>query len=190
MGMPAAQSHRWTADDVRRLRDESTHWPHYECIDGELLVSPGPAVAHQRAVREMLRCLMPYLERERFGELFVGESDLEIRPDTTVQPDVFVIPLGAKPIGAWSDIECTLLVIEVLSPSTAHYDRGIKRRHYQQAGVDEYWIVDLDSRLVERWRPEDKRPEILTERLEWQPAGAGAPLTIDLPALFADVGAE
>ena len=88
---------------------------------------------------------MPYLERERFGELFVGESDLEIRPDTTVQPDVFVIPLGAKPIGAWSDIECTLLVIEVLSPSTAHYDRGIKRRHYQQAGVDEYWIVDLDS---------------------------------------------
>lgn len=49
------------------------------------------------------------------------------------------------------------------------------------------WIVDLDARLVERWRPSDERPEILAERLEWQPATGVPPLPIDLPHLFAEI---
>ena len=40
---------------------------------------------------------------------------------------------------------------------------------------------------IERWRPEDARPEILDQRLEWHPAGAPAPLGIDLRALFAEI---
>jgi Uma2 family endonuclease len=54
-----------------------------------------------------------------------------------------------------------------------------------QRHVPEYWIVDLDARLVERWRPEDTRPEILTERLDWLPEGALEPFQLDLPAYFA-----
>jgi Uma2 family endonuclease len=60
-----------------------------------------------------------------------------------------------------------LLAVEVLSPSTARYDRLTKRRFYQQQGV-EYWIVDLDARIVERWLPGSDRPEILAEHLAWQ----------------------
>jgi Uma2 family endonuclease len=50
--------------------------------------------------------------------------------------------------------------------------------------VVEYWIVDLDARLVERWRPDDIRPKILDERLEWAPPELQAPVTLDLPAIF------
>jgi len=53
--------------------------------------------------------------------------------------------------------------------------------------VPEYWIVDLEARLVERWRPGDDRPEILTERLEWAPEPEGAPLVIDIPEQFGRV---
>jgi Uma2 family endonuclease len=66
-------------------------------------------------------------------------------------------------------------------------DRTIKRRLYQRAGVGEYWIVDLDARLVERWRPADARPELLTETLDWRPEGSAEPLSVDLPHFFADV---
>ena len=70
-------------------------------------------------------------------------------------------------------IDPALLAIEVLSPTTAPRDRGAQRRIYQGAGVGEYWIVDLDARLIERWRPEDSRPEIVGEELEWSlPGGA------------------
>jgi Uma2 family endonuclease len=83
-----------------------------------------------------------------------------------------------------------LLAVEVLSPSTGRADRQAKRRLYQRQRVPEYWIVDVDARLIERWRPADERPEILTERLAWHPDAAHPPLEIDVPAYFADVCGE
>ena len=69
----------------------------------------------------------------------------------------------------------------------AKADRQAKRRLYQGQGVPEHWIVDLDSRVIERWRPEDERPEILTQRMEWQPDPAHPPVTIELERYFAEV---
>jgi Uma2 family endonuclease len=76
--------------------------------------------------------------------------------------------------------------VEVLSPSTAARDQEEKRRLYQQH-ADEYWIVDLDARVIERWRPREERPVVLDTELMWQPDGADAPLTLDLPAYFREV---
>jgi hypothetical protein len=44
MAMPAESAKRWTAAEARRLNEENPlPWPHYEVIDGELLVSPALA---------------------------------------------------------------------------------------------------------------------------------------------------
>jgi Uma2 family endonuclease len=61
-----------------------------------------------------------------------------------------------------------------------------KRPHYQRH-VPEYWIIDLDARLFERWRPSDERPEIVAETLEWRPAGVTEPFRLDLRGYFAEV---
>ena len=81
------------------------------------------------------------------------------------------------------------LAIEILSPSTARADRIVKRRRFQRAAI-EYWIVDLDARVVEVWRPGDERPEVATEKLEWQPEPALPPLVMDLVPFFREVHAE
>ena len=108
-------------------------------------------------------------------------------PGTLVQPDVYVVPLvhGHRPR---TDDErgSPLLFIEVLSPSTARYDRVVKRGRYQRANI-EYWIVDLDSRLVERWLPGEDRPTIYAVQMAWQPAGAALPLAIELEPFFVEV---
>ena len=98
-----------------------------------------------------------------------------------------IFPAGAATDQDWEDLGAPLLAGEVLSPSTAKYDRGAKRQRYQEAGVDEYWIVDLDARLIERWRPGDQRPEILRDLLTWKPADTAAPFTLDLRGYFARV---
>jgi Uma2 family endonuclease len=72
----------------------------------------------------------------------------------------------------------------VVLASSARVDRHQKRRLYQRERVAEYWVVDLDSRMVERWRPDDERPEILDERLEWRPDETRDSLTIDLNDFF------
>lgn len=115
-------------------------------------------------------------------------ADIEFDPRTLVQPDIFVAPfVGGRRPRNWPEIHELLLAVEVLSPSTARADRQVKRRRYQRQGVPEYWIVDLDARLVERWRPEDERPEILEGRLVWHPSSAPESLTLDLAALCAEI---
>jgi Uma2 family endonuclease len=187
MGMPE-QATRWTADMVRALPDDGNR---YEVVDGELLVTPAPTWTHQRVVRELLLELGPYARARGNCEVLPSPADIELDPYGLVQPDVFVQGLvdGRLP-ASWNVGAPLLLAIEILSPSTARADRTIKRRRFQRARIPEYWIVDPDARVIERWRPDDERPEILAERITWHPEGSTEALTIDLPALFARIHGE
>ncbi|MGI8547685.1 MAG: Uma2 family endonuclease, partial [Gemmatimonadaceae bacterium] len=169
------------AEDVLALPDDGKR---HEVIDGELFVTPAPTTRHHRLVREFYRSLMDYLRDHPIGEVLASPADIELAADTLVQPDLFVFPLGSELVQSWKEIGRLMLAIEVLSPSTARTDRTVKRLRYQRAGIPEYWIVDADARLVERWRPQDERPDILTARLEWCPDPSRPPLVIALPELF------
>ena len=185
MGMAAIQHSVTTLDEFFALPEDNTC--RHELLDGVYVVTPSPTFRHQQAVMELWRRLMPALAEHPDLLLFPVLGDIVLGPRTVVQPDLFMIP---KPLSAdvhWRDVARPLLAIEVLSPATAGRDRRIKRRLYQQAEVPEYWIVDLDSRLVERWRPGDERPEILHETLRWQLSESAAPFELYLVAFFAEV---
>jgi Uma2 family endonuclease len=195
MGMPATNKRVWTADEVRRLNEaveaRGMRWPRYELIDGELLggeMTPAPNSAHQEAVLALAERLRAYLRRERLGRALVAPADVRLTPERVVQPDVFVVPREFdKRVEGWTSIRTLLLAIEILSPHSAREDRVLKRRIYQRAGVPEYWIVDLDARAMERWRPADERPEVLDTEVVWHPEGVGEPLVLDLGDVFRDV---
>jgi len=186
MAMPAIHR-RWTAAAVRELIQEDRAWPRYELIDGELLVTPAPGWPHQLAVPELLRWLYDYLESNPIGVVATSPADLELAPDTITQPDVFVMPAGVEIAGdavQWSDIKRLLLAVEILSPSSVRRDRVVKRDFYLANGVDEYWIVDLDARMIEVWTPDRETPAIARETLTWHPANAAEPLELNVRALF------
>lgn len=161
----------------------------YEVVDGELLVTPAPSWRHQRAVIGIAARLWHYLRGTAWGEVMSSPADISFREDRLVQPDVFVAPLGpgGRRPRQWSDIRGLLLAVEVLSPSTARADRQVKRRLYQEERVGEYWIVDLDARVVERWRAGDERPEIVAGTLSWRPDPSAAPFELDLPPFFGEL---
>jgi Uma2 family endonuclease len=187
IGMPA-DTRRWSAAEVRELQDESRAWPRYELIAGELLVTPAPGYVHQIAVSEILMLLSIYVDGERLGVTLASPADLELHPGTVAQPDVFVVPpgrrTGKESSRGWSAVRSLRLAIEVISPSSVRTDRTKKRNYYLSAGVPEYWVVDVNARVVERWSPGLETPARLRDTLEWRPAGAGNPLVVDLPALF------
>ena len=184
MGMPHAHT-GWTAAMLADLPDDGNR---YEVVDGELLVTPAPAWPHQTMVGALYLRIASWLTRHPVGHAIIAPADVMLDPRTLVQPDLFVVPLheGRKP-ASWAEAGKLLLAIEVLSPTTARADRQIKRRRYQRAGALEYWIVDLDARLVERWLPTDERPELLAVTVSWRPPGAEAALEIDLPEMFEEV---
>ena len=175
---------------VRALPEDGMR---HELVSGQLVVTPSPRYAHQRALGELeaiLRAAIGVAAQEGPSRLFVVRSpaNISLGEDELLQPDLFVHRTAAGRLAQkWSDVTSLSLVVEVLSPATARYDRYLKRLRYQRAEVPEYWVVDLDARLIERWRPEDERPEILTERISWRPEGSEIECDIDLPAFFATV---
>jgi Uma2 family endonuclease len=184
MGMPQA-AEVWTAEQVRALPDDGLR---HEVVDGEHLVTPAPRAPHQIALSELEALLRPYVKEHGLGRVIHSPADLEFDPHTLMQPDLFVT--STRRVKTWQDALPIRLAVEVLSPSTARADRIVKRRRFQRARVSEYWIVDLDARLIERWRPGDRRPEVLEEHLEWRPESSVAPLVLDLPAYFREVHTE
>lgn len=186
MGMP--QTRTWTRAEVLALPDDGQR---YELVDGELLVSPSPRRTHQRAVRDPFLLLHHYVDSNAIGEMLFSPADLDLRTGQLVQPDLFVVALDALVAQMeWEHVGVPVLVVEVLSPSTAGYDRIKKRRLYQRVGVPTYWIVDLDARLVEIWTPDSDRPIIVDGDLRWQPDTQRGLLVIDLPAFFRKVWRE
>jgi Uma2 family endonuclease len=184
MGMPA-QHTEWTAAMARALPDDGKR---YEVLDGELVVTPAPSWDHQSVVEELLRRLSEYVSRHQIGWLKISPADIELSPRRLVQPDLFVVPWGdGRRPRRWKDITALLLVIEVTSPSTARTDRQEKRRIFQDAGIPQYWIVDPDARVVERWQPADVRPEVLAESLSWQPKPPAPAFEMDLPSFFSSL---
>lgn len=184
MGMPAATDPRyWTPEDVWALPDDGNR---YECIDGVLLVTPSPQPLHQFVLGTLIGRLYAYARAERLGRVLSAPADLRLESSNVVQPDLFVVAQapGAPGIQDWREVSSLLLAVEVLSPSTARYDRGLKRRYYQRASVAEYWIVDLEARLIERWQCGEQRPEVVAEVLTWHPEGAAAAMELDVAELF------
>ena len=176
---------QWTADDLLSLPDDGSR---YEIIDGELFMTPAPAWRHQDAVGELFALLRDYVRREGVGHAIAAPADVMFSTRSTVQPDVFVVPLvGGRRPEKFDDAGRLILAAEVLSPGTARADRVKKRTLYREQNVPQYWIVDLDARTFERSTPEDARLEILADEITWHPEGATAPLVIDLASYFAAV---
>lgn len=183
MGMPALQERRWTAAQVRAMQDEDRQHG-YQVVDGDLLVTPAPRPRHQACVREFVRVLADYVESVGGCEVFSAPGEISTDEHTSVQPDVFVALLSdSRPAESWDDIERLLLVVEVLSPATALFDRTQKRVKYLELGAT-YWIVDADARVVEVWEPGSTEPAAASTVLVWTAPNSNKALHVDLPALF------
>ena len=186
MGMPLAIP-RYTAEEVRRFPDDRLR---YEVIRGELFVTPAPGTPHQRAVRELCTALHAYVVTHGLGEALPAPFEVEFTEDSAVQPDVLVTlaPQGER-LTRKRLYGPPALVVEVVSYSSKRTDRLQKRQLYQEEGVPEYWIVDMDARHLERWQRGAPRAEIVTRVLSWQPVVSVPPLFIDLETLFRTVWA-
>ena len=181
----ALDTRAWTVADLAGMPDDGQR---YEVIDGELFVTPAPAIRHQDAIGALHLLLAPYVAKEKIGHLIFAPADVIFSPHRGVQPDLFVAPLvNGRRIKQSSEIRGLILAVEVLSASSVRADRVVKRALYRDEGVNEYWVIDLDARAVERSTPNDSNVDTATETLSWHPNGATSALVIDLKRYFANV---
>jgi len=119
----------------------------YEIIDGKVvMMSPRPATNHNRIIRNLSILFGIYLKGKRC-EAFSDGVDVHLDKKYTLIPDAMIICnkniIQDDGIHGVPD-----LVVEVLSPSTAARDKGIKKDLYEKFGVREYWIISQSDKSV------------------------------------------
>ena len=117
-----------------------------ELIDGELLKMASPNIRHQRIVMRAFIRLLPVVGEER---VLFGPVDFVIDDENVLVPDLVVFSEDAVPESDAQGLDRALVVIEILSPSTAARDRTVKAELYLGAGVAELWLIDPRRQTVE-----------------------------------------
>ena len=122
----------------------------YELHDGDLVVVPAPKEQHQDTVGTIFIALSLFVRRLKLGRVYVAPFDIVFSNHDVVQPDVIFVSNERAHVITPDNIQgAPDLVIEVLSPSTAHRDRTFKRALYSRHGVGEFWLVDTEARTIE-----------------------------------------
>ncbi|RSM73648.1 Uma2 family endonuclease [Kibdelosporangium aridum] len=118
----------------------------YELAEGVLQVSPRPLWNHQRVIARLITRLETQLPAHLVVQPEYELVVFDTFPPTIRIPDLMVVPaaLGEdNPPRAYA--KDALLVVEIISPGSRRMDRMTKLNEYAEAGIPDYWIVDLDA---------------------------------------------
>jgi Uma2 family endonuclease len=145
--VPGPEQGQWTYKDYAAIPDDRHR---YEVVNGVLYMAPAPNMGHQSAVGRIFYYLVTHVDFAGFGRVYQAPTDVELSPGDVVQPDVFVVlNIHLDRITPSHMVGAPDLVVEVASPSTARHDLREKQDAYARAGVQEYWVVDPEARIVE-----------------------------------------
>ena len=114
-----------------------------------------PAPVHQEVLTELVRQIANYLSGKPckvypapFGVRFpLGNEKNEKEVKNIVEPDISIVCDKSKLDNKGCN-GAPEMIIEIISPLSVKMDRVIKFNKYEKAGVQEYWIVEPDQKLV------------------------------------------
>ena len=131
----------------------------YELLDGELIMVPAPNTKHQQVQFRLIQSLGRFILDHKLGEMLCAPYDVLLSDNDVVQPDMLFIAREREHllITKRNTQGAPDLAVEILSPGTAHKDRGYKKTIYGRHGVTEYWIVDPVAETVEIHRRQGER---------------------------------
>ncbi|MGV0743910.1 Uma2 family endonuclease [Mycolicibacterium sp. XJ870] len=129
--------------------DEARRW---ELVEGGIVMTPRPRPLHQVVsfnLAQEIRAALP----ASLVVLQEVEITVEARfPPTVRDPDLVVVNrsvVDRNPVRV--DASDVVLVVEIVSPGSRRTDRVMKAYEYAKAGIEHYWIVDLDTDPDERF---------------------------------------
>jgi Uma2 family endonuclease len=162
-----------------------------EYYNGEMFAMAGVSREHIRIKDNLVGELYARLKG---GPCRTHSSDMRVKVSATglyTYPDI-VIVCGEEQYED-ADVDTLLnpqIIIEVLSESTANYDRGKKFRHYKQIeSFREYVLVAQDEPVIERFvrQPDGIWGNLSVEGLDREFAFATVPVRVRLADVYAGV---
>lgn len=113
-------------------------------------MTPPPGYKHDYVVSRFIRLLTHFLIRTQTGgRLLVPRAAIWTSPDTHLEPDLMYVSAETEARLQVAQRNQADLVVEVISPGSAIYDRNTKADAYGRLGVKELWLIDESTQSVE-----------------------------------------
>jgi Uma2 family endonuclease len=139
----------YTLEEFWALPDPPDH-SKLELIAGVLYMSPPPEYTHDNIVKRLIRFLTLELARlGNKGSLYAPRAAIWTSDRTYLEPDLFYVSAETEARLDPEHRTTADLVIEVISPGSAIYDRNTKADTYAALGVKELWLVDEIKETIE-----------------------------------------
>ena len=160
-----------------------------ELIAGVIYMSPPPEYTHDNVVKRLNRLLILELARlQDKGSVYAPRAAIWTSDRTYLEPDLFYVSTETEARLDPEHRTTADLVIEVISPGSAIYDRNTKADTYAALGVKELWLVDEIEETVEVRRLKGDRYDEgqLFAKGDQLTARMIPNLTIDVTKIFED----
>lgn len=139
----------YTLEEFWELPEPPDH-SKLELIAGVLYMTPPPGYTHDNAVSRLIRILTEHLMRSGYpGTLYVPRAAIWNSANTYLEPDLFYVSAETEAALDPEHRTTADLVIEVISPGSAIYDRNTKADTYAALDIKELWLVDETSETIE-----------------------------------------
>jgi Uma2 family endonuclease len=147
-----------TREDYQKMTpEEYLEWEakqelRHEYIDGEILAMTGGTLPHAKIYLNFYRALYPHLS-QRGCEAYVSDAKVQTNQNSRYFYPDLVVTCDPDDLKAKDFIQHPKIIVEVLSPGTATYDRTKKLKYYRQIpSLQEYVLVDSEEIAVEVYR--------------------------------------
>lgn len=177
-------------DEEQRKREAFYDWltedTKAEFINGEIVMQSPARKQHTDTVVNLTSLLRAFVDEHDLGFL-ASETVLIALPRNDYLPDVvFFAQVKATQFSPRQvKYPPPDFVVEVLSPSTAALDRGIKFEEYAASGITEYWIIDAEQQTVEQYILHNETYELLLKLKSGEISSEVIKgFTIPVPAIF------
>jgi Uma2 family endonuclease len=120
-----------------------------QIVNNNLVMSPAPTNQHQVILNKINFAFLKFLELNNLGDVRISPFDVHFSNRNILQPDlVFIASENLHLLEDKGLVGTPDIVVEILSPSTAHIDLGEKRLIYESYGVKEYFVVEPNTKNV------------------------------------------
>ncbi|GAB3638471.1 Uma2 family endonuclease [Hymenobacter arcticus] len=153
METPDLTPRRYTPEEYFAL--EETSEKRYEYVAGELFAITGTSKSHNLIKSNLVAALRPGA-RQRGGRVFDASVRLVVQEKAIyVYPDVMLTCDPADRRETYQ-VRNPVLIAEILSPSTAEYDRTEKFANYQKINSLRHYLLVSQTAWVVEWFRRDE----------------------------------
>jgi Uma2 family endonuclease len=140
---------RWTRAECDAMeRAGLLEGQHLELIDGELINKMGKNQPHVVVLMELMGYLFDVFGRKRVSVEAPVDVAPQDNPTNEPEPDAMVLKAGFTHSRSRRPQAGQIALIVEVADTTLRFDLTVKAKLYARAGIEEYWVIDVNGRRI------------------------------------------